>query len=644
MKKRQNQIVKYILSHSNVTLDEIVEKFAISQRTVYYDIDEINFEIRNIGKLVRNNKVYSFIGDFEKLNTILKVNNIEIYDIEKRKDYILYRILCVPNITIDNLIEELNVSKNTIVSTIDRIKKELSQKSVYIKYEFNQYNISGNEKKIRETFILLMQEDNDIINVINQDIMLFNDKNDLQLSDYSLGFLSKYYVFMKIRINSKNTLKKIEGLEDVQESYLYKKVDDFFVNLPLFEKIYLTAYIQTLPRLKSEVNILQIDNYVENLIRDFEKNTAVEIQDKDSFKKNITRHLCSSYYRIKYAFPIYNPLLEDIKIKNKYLFNLIKKIIKHNPVYRDFKKIRDEEVAFLCLYFATYISNVNINRHMKTLLVCPNGLMISRILEMQIKDVVPNIEIVDCVSIREFEKYDKPFDFVISTVEIISSKEVIVVNPILTKSDIKTLVSKAVNLADMSYINQFNDTHLASVIEVIKKYCKITDYDNLIKALDDLLFIKNRKENPMLKELLTKNRIQKKHHVDDWKEAIRLAAKPLLEDGSITEDYINSMYESVETHGPYIVLTDYFAMPHATSAFDSVKRLAMSMLVLDEEVDLLGKPVKIFVVLAPIDTKSHMRALSNLSELLYEKENMDLLLSGDLDKIVDMIQKGKEDE
>ena len=142
----------------------------------------------------------------------------------------------------------------------------------------------------------------------------------------------------------------------------------------------------------------------------------------------------------------------------------------------------------------------------------------------------------------------------------------------------------------------------------------------------------------MLKELLTRDKMNRVSECKDWKEAIAVAARPLVEDGSITEEYIRCMQESIEQHGPYIVLADHFALPHA-SAGVGVNRLAMSLLYVDKEVDVLGKPANVFVVLAPVDRNSHMLALASLSELLFDEENLKIFLSGNLESINELIQK-----
>lgn len=142
----------------------------------------------------------------------------------------------------------------------------------------------------------------------------------------------------------------------------------------------------------------------------------------------------------------------------------------------------------------------------------------------------------------------------------------------------------------------------------------------------------------MLKELLPINHMQHQGEVSSWEEAIKLASQPLLTKGVIEEKYIENMVKSVNENGPYIVLKDYFALPHA-KAGEGVNEVGMALLTLDTPVDLKGNPVKVFLVLAAIDSTAHLEALSEISELLMDENNYQDFINGDIEDIYKLLQK-----
>ena len=117
----------------------------------------------------------------------------------------------------------------------------------------------------------------------------------------------------------------------------------------------------------------------------------------------------------------------------------------------------------------------------------------------------------------------------------------------------------------------------------------------------------------MLSDILFLERMSKVDKVNDWETAIEIATKPVID--------------------------DYIAIPHAISE-ENVNKQSMSLLSIKEPVDLLGNPVKLFIVLAPEDRDSHMQSLAELSELLMDEEKKDIFINGSLEEINELIKKG----
>ncbi|MEM5591127.1 PTS sugar transporter subunit IIA [Niallia circulans] len=133
----------------------------------------------------------------------------------------------------------------------------------------------------------------------------------------------------------------------------------------------------------------------------------------------------------------------------------------------------------------------------------------------------------------------------------------------------------------------------------------------------------------MISDLLKREMIQIKDKVDNWQEAIRLASSPLLDIQAIEPCYIDAMITNIEKLGSYVVLAPNVAIPHARPE-DGVKKLSMSLLKLNEPIsfspDDPNKNVHLIFVLAAVDNYSHLKALSQLTELLEEEENIEQMI------------------
>lgn len=143
-----------------------------------------------------------------------------------------------------------------------------------------------------------------------------------------------------------------------------------------------------------------------------------------------------------------------------------------------------------------------------------------------------------------------------------------------------------------------------------------------------------------MKQVFNNQNIQVCNRVKDWKEALEIASKPLLEDGSITEQYVQNMIASVKENGPYMVLTDYFALMHARPGI-GVNKMGMSLLIVKQPTSLEGKPVKIFLVMAALDNKSHLSSLQEVMNIFMKKNNYQIILSGDKEKIINLFKEGE---
>ncbi len=147
----------------------------------------------------------------------------------------------------------------------------------------------------------------------------------------------------------------------------------------------------------------------------------------------------------------------------------------------------------------------------------------------------------------------------------------------------------------------------------------------------------------MLLEIL-QNKIQIVDTVQNWQEAIKVAAFPLLKDNCIEMRYIDAMIEMTEKYTAYIVLNEGFAMPHASSEF-GVKRMSASLTIFKNPINFMGKFVGVVLCIAPIDKTSHMRLLQDVAVTFSDPQNIiKLVRANNVSEIESILKKLSESE
>ncbi|WP_039908250.1 PTS sugar transporter subunit IIA [Candidatus Regiella insecticola] len=133
----------------------------------------------------------------------------------------------------------------------------------------------------------------------------------------------------------------------------------------------------------------------------------------------------------------------------------------------------------------------------------------------------------------------------------------------------------------------------------------------------------------MLKELLTSDVIQIVPQASNWRDAIAIACRPLIDNDAIEPRYVNAIYRAHEAIGPYYVVGPGIAMPHARPE-EGVNKLSLALTIISNGVTFYARekdPVKLLIVLAATDIHSHINALSQLAKLFTDQADINAILN-----------------
>ncbi|CAG9000918.1 MAG: Ascorbate-specific PTS system EIIA component [Candidatus Celerinatantimonas neptuna] len=107
--------------------------------------------------------------------------------------------------------------------------------------------------------------------------------------------------------------------------------------------------------------------------------------------------------------------------------------------------------------------------------------------------------------------------------------------------------------------------------------------------------------------LIDLNAVQVNVSVNDWRDAIRVAAVPLITHRYIEPRYVETIIKNTEQDGPYYVLDEApLAMPHAHPE-DGVLKTGFSLVTLASPISFEGSvPVDIVMMFGAINGEMHI--------------------------------------
>lgn len=111
----------------------------------------------------------------------------------------------------------------------------------------------------------------------------------------------------------------------------------------------------------------------------------------------------------------------------------------------------------------------------------------------------------------------------------------------------------------------------------------------------------------ILESLIENNSIKIHVEVLNWQEAIKQSIAPLIESKSVKPIYATKVIESTIKYGPYYLISELVAMPHARPE-DGVNKDSFSLITLKHPVqfDNDKRKIKILVALAATSADIHV--------------------------------------
>jgi ascorbate PTS system EIIA or EIIAB component len=675
IEKRPALLLDYLLKAKNITMNQIMEATQLTKRQISYDLEKVNqwLKERKLQAIQYKGTPYIVVPEdvveyLREKQANQQERDFVLTEEERLAVIYLYLFSRTETISSFHLTQLLQVSKNTVISDLKKANEINRPFLVEIRYSRQKgYHLEGTEFDKR---VLMMHHLSRLMEVPYfaklMEYLLKEKSADIHYRDTlsALKEIEKQFAlnFVEERLNQfalflifyyyRQREKKFIQLHSDEVAFLKKdpmsKVAIKLSQLLSLEDeeaeiCYLTIQLLGLSFGKSFVQNSDHDllfKLCEQLVFDFEAKACIVFEKKDEVVQTLYQHVKPAYFRMKYRIPVNNPLINQIKSEHKELYTIVKEMLQ--PIGSLLRiTIPEEEIGFITIHFGALLEKPKqvMPEKKRAIVVCPSGISSSLMVKHQLESLFSEIIVEKTLSIREFQEGNfNHYDLVFSTVRLETKLPCFYVKPIMTPNEKHNLVNEVYQLL---FGIQYQDLSLKELIQTIGKFADIFDENGLKQALGQITFYKKvevyNKRQLVLKDLLQQETIQVMEGLTDWKEAVKAAAKPLLLKGIIEPSYIDAMIENIVTLGPYVVIGPEVAIPHARPE-KGVNQVGMSFLKLNKPVNFLNNdeyPVRLLFCIAAIDNTTHLKALSQLTTLLNEKNNLERLK--ELESIEEMI-------
>lgn len=599
MNARQIFLLEFLLKqHEYLSANQLAEKYGVSTKTVYQDIDKLNDffdegELKSrIVKVPRKGIKLSADEERKKIHSLLLVNKhesgVQDFSPEYRESELIKRLFInQEDLDIYDFAEEMYVTESTVHRDIDKLEKNLGQFNLKIRIKHDQLFVDGDEWNIRkalQSYVIQAQSlgreekierffSEKDIEICYEAISRLSQKYHHQFSEeYSCLLLVECLVFKKRTENNNCLTERTSNLiNDLNHLEVY------FFSGELLESIINKSFSEISPyeieamaysllaygfSIQSADYIQNIEHQVNELIIKVSNLLSLDLSKDNHLKLMLSNHISKMIFRLRNQIYITNPALEEIKKQYSSLFNVIWIAIRGLSKYYEIN-ISNEELAFIVIHFQLAIEKIV--KPLNIVVICQNGIATSELIMSKLHKIFDSDAKITNINARELDFYDlSNIDLIISTIALPEVKvPVIEVSPILTKDEIES-------------IRSFYSEHMTD------------NYTLMRTSLDGRKFNLESLKTLIKKPSLIRETVKSK------KECI----EKMIRECDATNRRIKEFKESIlerETLGSTSVYTGV-ALPHCDPRF--VEQSELIVMTLDKPINWGKNNVKLIILIA----------------------------------------------
>ena len=428
---RWYQILQLLVTHKEMSLTELQKQLAMSPQTVRKSIETLNEELLDIAMIVqKNNEFHIEIQHYDQFDVIMAGSLKKQSDFNsssKRVAFIIQRLIEADDfVLMDDLSEELGVSRGTVVKDIRSMKRRIESFAVTVNGTPNRgIQIVGDEFELRLLHIYYVQE------YFAETFLTEETKKLLQEMTQTSGMIKSHgQLLQKVvsivlqRVLSGNLLAALPEAytNDVQH---HERIEQLIYHLEVTYKVTLSQLEQafivfpfnmsaTDLREKNVANEEQLKNYFCLMLQKIHQVLVVDIE-KDQLFYEMKEHLMYMINRLVFRVELQDLFYGEIEKQYPFAYELAKVGLQAlgESLHREVPAV---ECSYLTFYFELALRRQPNDKNKKEIaVVCSTGKGTALIIRRQLERVLgPEVRITH-FSEEMYEKSDLNQYFAIFT-------------------------------------------------------------------------------------------------------------------------------------------------------------------------------------------------------------------------------------
>lgn len=647
-------IVSHLLSADDgVTVEELSQAAGVSMRSAYYSLRCINSELRRNGidelRSVRNLGILPTPSARAALTSYLgesRGTQLDYLSSAERQAIIVCAAFIRDGVTLDELAGMCSATKRTIQNDVNTLNNHLLRYHVSVEARARRgMSLVGEE--IDRRYVVLYYLDA-VLSLVDAGILQVgwvdessSERTRLDVIARTMGVTYAEDLTTRLAVilhyaGDREFVPKAD-LFAIERSPVSSLVNIEFPELCENTRLYASLILMTQrlqdinPRIFEDGStITELRLVAEAILNRYADLSGVRFKDCQQLSRYLVQHLFYSLSCYRYGVVDINPLRDQVELEYPEIYAMTRIVLESLQEQIPYP-ITSGEVAYISLLIGSNIASRR-DSLIRVLVVCGSGISAAQMIGQELEGLHPLIRVIAIAPSDQWQLHADKADLVVSSVALDGCDGAVIVHPILTDAD-KIKIRKALARRSLP-TTQADAPDFEALMLGIEPYIKDGEGFKVRAALARVLGIAGQGATPSqlgLADLLDTNRVSLiDSHDLRWEDAIRIAGRPLTQDGSILPEYLDACIQNIVDNGDYSMYPNGMYLVHAAPE-SGVNRLSLVIAILSEDVPFpSGSSARFLVILAPSDYRTHIRSLTEAVRLFSDESlARKLLLSPD---------------